>query len=81
MDVSVERAACALLLGNTPQSLQLLGLADSSGGQQGSCEESVRDFVLVSDLAAMYCCCRHNRLMTVIAGGSDASSNSILFTP
>jgi hypothetical protein len=50
MDVTVERAACALLLANPPQALQLLGLSASSAGQQGSCEDSVREFVLVSRL-------------------------------
>jgi hypothetical protein len=50
MDVSVERAACALLLGNPPQALQLLGLSNGSAGQQGSCEDGVREFVLVRSL-------------------------------
>jgi hypothetical protein len=56
MDVSLERAACALLLGNTPQALQLLGLSDGAAGQQDSSEDSVREFVLVSCLGVACWC-------------------------
>jgi hypothetical protein len=48
MDVTVERAACALLLGDPPQALQLLGLSDRSAVQQSSSDDSVAEFVLVS---------------------------------
>jgi hypothetical protein len=54
MDVSVERAACALLLGNPPQALQLLGLSNTSAEQRGSSEDGVREFVLVSRLEQSY---------------------------
>jgi len=54
IDVSVERAACLVLLGDPDQALSVLGL-DSQQTGGGAADAAVRDYILVRTLAAATC--------------------------
>ncbi|KAF6257019.1 hypothetical protein COO60DRAFT_1655857 [Scenedesmus sp. NREL 46B-D3] len=74
LDVSVDRAACALLLGNIRQSQELVGLSDSPAGQQAACEDIVREYVLAhspdsTDLLPGLCMLSQSWLQEAIVDG------------